>query len=227
MNFTKNKRMSLIAVFTLLVVYNVVAFVIPFDRHGGFWTGYSFSMLAILITAAGAFYALGQEGMKSKFYGLPLVSVVWIYLTTQLVAGFIQMSIPEIPFRYGIVVNVLLLGACLIGLITVNISKEEIERLDDKVKEKVFYIKSLLADVEGLEARASDESNKKDLKELVETIRYSDPMSSPQLASIENEIEVKVTALMENGADVDVTRAICNELQQLFAQRNRKCRLLK
>jgi hypothetical protein len=219
--------MSLIAVFTLLVVYNVVAFVIPFDRHGGFWTGYSFSMLAILITAAGAFYALGQEGMKSKFYGLPLVSVVWIYLTTQLVAGFIQMSIPEIPFRYGIVVNVLLLGACLIGLITVNISKEEIERLDDKVKEKVFYIKSLLADVEGLEARASDESNKKDLKELVETIRYSDPMSSPQLASIENEIEVKVTALMENGADVDVTRAICNELQQLFAQRNRKCRLLK
>ena len=227
MNFTKNKRMSLIAVFTLLVVYNVVAFVIPFDRHGGFWTGYSFSMLAILITAAGAFYALGQEGMKSKFYGLPLVSVVWIYLTTQLVAGFIQMSIPEIPFRYGIVVNVLLLGACLIGLITVNISKEEIDRLDDKVKEKVFYIKSLLADVEGLEARASDESNKKDLKELVETIRYSDPMSSPQLASIENEIEVKVTALMENGADVDVTRAICNELQQLFAQRNRKCRLLK
>lgn len=227
MNFTKNKRMSLIAVFTLLVVYNVVAFVIPFDRHGGFWTGYSFSMLAILITAAGAFYALGQEGMKSKFYGLPLVSVVWIYLTTQLVAGFIQMSIPEIPFRYGIVVNVLLLGACLIGLITVNISKEEIERLDDKVKEKVFYIKSLLADVEGLEARASDESNKKDLKELVETIRYSDPMSSPQLASIENKIEAKVTALMENGADVDVTRAICNELQQLFAQRNRKCRLLK
>lgn len=219
--------MSLIAVFTLLVVYNVVAFVIPFDRHGGFWTGYSFSMLAILITAAGAFYALGQEGMKSKFYGLPLVSVVWIYLTTQLVAGFIQMSIPEIPLRYGIVVNVLLLGACLIGLITVNISKEEIERLDDKVKEKVFYIKSLLADVEGLEARASDESNKKDLKELVETIRYSDPMSSPQLASIENKIEAKVTALMENGADVDVTRAICNELQQLFAQRNRKCRLLK
>ncbi|HZK34134.1 MAG TPA: hypothetical protein VFD33_02335 [Bacillota bacterium] len=227
MNFTKNKRMSLIAVFTLLVVYNVVAFVIPFDRHGGFWTGYSFSMLAILITAAGAFYALGQEGMKSKFYGLPLVSVVWIYLTTQLVAGFIQMSIPEIPFRYGIVVNVLLLGACLIGLITVNISKEEIERLDDKVKEKVFYIKSLLADVEGLEARASDESNKKDLKELVETIRYSDPMSSPQLASIENEIEVKVTALVDSGADVGVTRAICNELQQLFAQRNRKCRLLK
>ena len=227
MNFTKNKRMSLIAVFTLLVVYNVVAFVIPFDRHGGFWTGYSFSMLAILITAAGAFYALGQEGMKSKFYGLPLVSVVWIYLTTQLVAGFIQMSIPEIPFRYGIVVNVLLLGACLIGLITVNISKEEIDRLDDKVKEKFIIIKPLLADVEGLEARASDESNKKDLKELVETIRYSDPMSSPQLASIENEIEVKVTALMENGADVDVTRAICNELQQLFAQRNRKCRLLK
>lgn len=227
MNFTKNKRMSLIAVFTLLVVYNVVAFVIPFDRHGGFWTGYSFSMLAILITAAGAFYALGQEGMKSKFYGLPLVSVVWIYLTTQLVAGFIQMSIPEIPFRYGIVVNVLLLGACLIGLITVNISKEEIERLDDKVKEKVFYIKSLLADVEGLEARASDESNKKDLKELVETIRYSDPMSSPQLASIENKIEAKVTALVDSGADVGVTRAICNELQQLFAQRNRKCRLLK
>jgi len=223
--------MSLAVVFIILAVFNAVVFVIPFNRGGGFWTGYGFSMLALLLSAGISFYAFGREGLRSKFYGIPLISVMWRYLVIQLIIGLIQMGLDfiPVPFQYGFVVNVIFLGACLIGLITVEASKEEIERIDEKIKEKVFYIKSLQVDVEGLADRASDDSIKKVLKDLAETIRYSDPMSSPQLAAIENKIEAKVSVLSETveKKDWDTVKVFCTELQQLFAERNRKCKILK
>jgi hypothetical protein len=225
--------MSLAAVFIILAVYNVIVFVIPFSKDGGFWTGYGFSMLALLLTAAVSFYAFDREGLRSKVYGVPLISVMWRYLVIQLILGIveivIQQFVPFIPFQIGIAVNAVLLGACLIGLITVEASKEEVERIDAKVKEKVFYIKSLQADVEGMVGRAPDDSLKKPLKDLAEAIRYSDPMSSPQLAAIENKIEAKAAALAEfvEKADADAIKASCNEIQQLIAERNRKCKILK
>jgi len=156
--------------------------------------------------------------------------VAWLYLVIQVIVGLIEMGLDfiPIPFQYGIALNTVLLGACLIGLITVEASKEEIERIDAQVKEKVFYIKSLQADVESLAGKASDDM-KKVLKDLAETIRYSDPMSSPQLAAIENKIEAKAAVLTEavDNANGDAIKALCNELQQLFAERSRKCKVLK
>jgi hypothetical protein len=231
MKFTKNKKMYFIAVLILLVIFNVVVFVIPFHRGGGFWTGYGFSMLAILITAAVSFYAFDKEGLKSKFYGIPLITVVWRYLVIQIILGLAEMILDfiPIPFQFGIAANAILLGVCLLGLITVEAAKDEIARIDEKIKEKVFYIKSLQADVETLISRAQDDSLKKMLKDLVETIRYSDPMSNPQLAVIENKIEAKAAILAEavGNADGDSIKTLCNEMQQLFAERNRKCKLLK
>jgi hypothetical protein len=230
MEFTKNKKMFFAAVFIILAVFNVIVFVIPFNRSGNFWTGYGFSMLAVLLTASVSFYAFDREGLKSKVYGVPLISVVWRYLVIQLVTSLAEMILDfiPIPFQYGIAVNTILLGACLLGFITVEAAKEEIERIDEKIKEKVFYIKSLQADVEGLAGRAPDDMRKL-VKDLAETIRYSDPMSSPQLAAIENKIEARAAVLTEavNNTDGGAIKALCNELQQLFAERNRKCKLLK
>jgi gas vesicle protein len=221
--------MSLAAVFIILAVYNVVVFVIPFDRGGGFWTGYGFSMLAMLLTAGVAFYAFDREGLRSKFYGVPLIFVVSLYFLIQLVLSILQMVLYMVPFQYWIALNTILLGACLVGVITVDASKEEIEKIDEKIKEKVFFIKSLQVDVEGLVNKASDESAKKMLNALSETIRYSDPMSSPQLASIENEIESKAADLTVavKKSDVESIKVLCEELQQLLAERNRKCKILK
>ena len=231
MNLTKNKKLSLAVVFIVMAVYNVVVFVIPFNRGDGFWSGYGFSMLAMLLTAGVSFHAFDREGLRSKVYGIPLISVVWRYLVIQLIVGLIQMGLDFIPIpaQYGIALNAVLLGACLIGLITIEAAKEEIERIDEKIKEKVFFIKSLHVDVECLVDKVSDESVKKTLKELAETIKYSDPMSNQQLAAIENKIETKIANLAEvvENTDNDTSKVLCNELQLLFAERNRKCKILK
>jgi len=231
MKLIKNKGMFFSSVFIIIAVYNVVVFVIPFNRGGGFWTGYGFSMLAMLLTAAVGFYAFDRETLKSKFYGIPLIYVVWRYLIIQLIIGFLEMVLDfiPIPFQYGLALNTILLGACLIGLFAVEAAKDEIERIDEKVKEKVFYIKSLQVDIESLVGRVPDDLLKKSLKDLVEVIRYSDPMSSPQLAAIENKIEARSAALTEaiEKADGETVNALCNDLQQLFAERNKKCKILK
>ena len=227
MKFTKNKGLSLIAAFIVLVVFNVIAFVIPFSKHEGFWVGYSFGTLAILLTTAVGLFALGHEGMKSKFYGMPLVSVAWTYLVVQLIVSFIEMAAPFDFYRYEIVLNVIILALCLVGLLGVAVGKGEVERIDEKVKEKVFYIKALQSDVEGLIARVSEESAKKMVKDLAEAFKYSDPMSSPQLAAVENKIEARVAVLAANIADANAVKELCDEVQQLLAERNRKCKILK
>ncbi|MCL2663900.1 MAG: hypothetical protein FWE83_11335 [Oscillospiraceae bacterium] len=229
MSLSKNKKMSLAIALIVLGIYNTIVFVIPFNRGGGFWTGYGFSMLAIVMTAAVSLFAFKPEGLRSKIYGLPLISVAWRYLVVQMIIGLAQILLDfiPIPFQYGLVVNIILLGLCLIGLITVEIGKDEIVRIDEKVKEKVFYIKALQVDVETMADRTTDESAKKALQDLAETIRYSDPMSNPQLAAVENKIEAKVNALTDSITDIEATKTQCNELQQLLTERNRKCKILK
>nr|WP_314464812.1 hypothetical protein [uncultured Clostridium sp.] len=229
MNISKNKGLSLIMVFIILAVYNIIAFLLPISRGGMFWTGYCFSMAAILLTAGVGFYTLGRERLKSKVYGVPLLTLSWSYLIAQLIIGLLEMVLPSIPFRYGIILNAVLFGACLIGLIAADIATDEIERIDEKVKEKVSYIKSLQADIESLVGKTADEDAKKSLKHLAEAIRYSDPMSSPQLSAIENEIEMKVTGLSDAAASCDSSAmvSVCGELQQLIAERNRKCKTMK
>jgi hypothetical protein len=226
---TKHRWMTIAVILIIIAVYNVIVFTIPFTKEGGFWTGYAFSMTALLLTAVVEFFFFERQDLKSRFYGWPLRTVAWRYLIIQLVVGLLEMILTSIPFRYGIALNAVLLGACLIGLIAVSAAKEEIERIDEKIKGKVFYIKSLQADVEGLVDKATDEATKKTLQELVDTIRYSDPMSNEQLAAIENKIEGKTAMLaeaVENSIEESI-KALCAELQQLFAERNRKCKMLK
>lgn len=229
MKFSRNKGLSIIVVFIVLVSYNVIAFVVPFRRSGGFWIGYGFSILAILLTAAVGFYALGHESMKSKFYGLPLLRVTWIYLVAQVVSALIFMTFPIIPVWISVVISIILLGVCLIGLIAVDIGKNEIVRIDNVIKGKVFYIKALKIDVDSLSAKTDDLLLGRSLKELSETIQYSDPMSCDQLFVLEAKIEEKIAELRDavDTRRVEDAKNLCSYIQQLFLERSRKCKLLK
>ena len=228
MKLSRNLKLFLVVDAIALAVFNALAWVIPFSRGGGFWTGYGFASFAIVFTAAVALYAFGREGLKSKFYGIPMAFVVLPYLVLQLLLGFAEMAVPAIPFRYEILLNGILLAAVLVGLVGAEMGRGTVEGVDAKVKSKVFYIKSLQGDVEALAARAGEPALAKDLRALAEAIRFSDPMSSPQLAAAESQIEAKAAALgAVVGSDAAAARALCAELLALVAERNRKCKLLK
>ena len=227
--FTRNKGMSLVAALIVLAVYNVVVFTLPFHKGASFWVGYGFSMLAVALMLGVSLHAFWRESLKGKFYGMPLVYVARSYLIWQIPVGLAEMILHVIPFQYGIALNTVLLGIFLVRMIAVNIGKEKIEQIDEKVKGKVFFIRSLQGDVEGLAGRVEDDAARTALGALAEAIRFSDPMSCPQLAALERTIEDNVAALaaIVGNADAEAIHASCDELQQLLAERNRKCKMLK
>jgi hypothetical protein len=227
-SLSKNKILAGVAFVLILLLFNVISFSIPFVRKSGFWSGYGFSTLAILLTAVTSFYALGRTGLQSKFYGLPILYVVWAYLGLQLVAGFVFMSL-NTPLRLNILLSLALLGLCLTGLIAVEIGVTEIRRVDEAIRDKVFRIKSLQAEVDSMTGKITEPVLKKSLQKLSDAIHYSDPVSSPQLAELESNIEHETALLAQelDAGNMSAVQSICDELQQLLAERNRKCRLLK
>ena len=229
MKLTKNKVLELLAALVVLVVFNVIFFALPLTRDLKCWTAYIFSMLAIVLMTVTTFYVLWRGDMRSKFYGLPILYVSWIYSGLQIVLGFIFMIVPLIPFWVELPVNTLLLAACLLGLIAVELGAGELSRIDGAVREKVFYIQALRTEAETLAAKAAERNVKKALAEYAEAIRYSDPMSSPQLGELENILEAKTALLREQveSANAEAALSLCGELRQLLAERNRKCKLLK
>ena len=79
----------------VLVVYNVLAFALPFPKTAVFAVSYLFTMIAILAqiyVIRTAFYR--GEGVKSKFYGFPIAKLGVIYLAVQLLAGLARCSGP-------------------------------------------------------------------------------------------------------------------------------------
>jgi hypothetical protein len=228
MKLSKNRLLLVLATLVVLGIFNAISFAAPFTRGRNFWLGYGFSTLAVLLAAGMTLYALDREGIKSRFYGIPILYVTLLYLPVQLATGFVFMSLPFIPVYVTIITSALLLGLCLLGLIAVEAGNTELGRIDREVGKKVFYIKSLQSDIEGLAAGSRDGGLKKILSALAETIRYSDPMSSPELAGLEGSITEKAGELGrrigEGGGNIE---ELCGELRELLAERNRRCKLLK
>jgi hypothetical protein len=229
MKITKRKSEAITVALVSLVVFNVIAFAAPFKRTSSFWIGYVFTMFAFILAFFAFGYALKDKPLQSKFYGIPIAAMAWRYLVIQVIAGFVFMTASMIPSWIAVIVCVLVLAFGISGCIAGDVAKDEVERVEKKVADKTFYIKSLQSDVEGMAARTEDAVLRKELKNIAEAFRYSDPMSSDQLATLEDKIEAKTAELGQNveAGDIEGAKAMCKEIQQLIIERSNKCRILK
>lgn len=139
------------------------------------------------------------------------------------------MIISPLPYWVGIILCAIVLGLNAIAVVKASIAIDIVGEIDEKVKERTFFIKSLTVDAENLISRAKSEAVKAECKKVYEAVRYSDPMSSNALASIESEITIKF-ANFSNAVvsdDTGVTVEYATELVILIGERNKKCRFLK
>ena len=220
----KNKVMAYAVLVISFVLFNVIAFAVPTAKPATFWIAYVFTTVAYALQIAIWKFAFkGADTLKSKFLGIPLISVGTTYLFIQIIAFAIFMAIPTLASWLSIVVCVLILGISIICLIGTETGREEINRVEEKVEKKVFYTKSLQVDVEILASAETDAETKAELTKLAEKIRFSDPMSNEALADLEAEITAKVKELKtaENRAE------IITVISSLVTERNKKAKLLK
>ena len=220
----KNKGMACAVLAIAFVLFNVIAFAIPTAKTATFWIAYVFTAVAFALQIAIWKFAFkGADTLKSKFLGIPLISVGITYLIIQIIVFAIFMVFPIVPTWIAIVVYALILGISAICLIGTETGREEINRVEEKVEKKVFYIKSLQVDIEMLASTETDDGTKIALTKLAEKIRFSDPMSDEALVDLEAEITAKVKELKtaENKA------GIITVLDSLITERNKKAKLLK
>lgn len=232
MKMSKNAVRILVFAGLALVVFNVIAFVVPFAKNAVFWAAYVFGMIAIISQLAVMKLAFnGTESIRSKFYGFPIARIGVIYGACQLLLSFAAMALGAfIPVWVPVVVFVIIAAAAGVGLISTDMVREEIEKQDEKLVKDVSRMRSLQSKMNVLISQTDAGGELKTaLDKLADEIKYSDPVSSSATEQIEDELNFNIEELQKAIVDGDNTSAltICKKTSGILAERNRLCKLNK
>ena len=223
------------------IVYNVIIFaVLPnsytiagaeYSKFGGaFWIGYIGITIAFIgnLAVSMLFFSRSENAAKA-FLNFPLLNISWGALITTFIAGTIIMAIQAIPNWVGTIICILILFFYAIAVITATSAADAVEAVEEKAKTRTSTMKKLPADAEALIAQAPNDEMRSECKKVFEALRYSDPMSSDELADIETRISAKLLDFSDAVRDgkTEEVKAISKALQQLIQNRAVKCRALK
>ncbi len=220
----KNSTKGYVLLGILFALVSIIAFAVPTAKTATFWIAYVFTAAAFAAQIGIWKTALGKEGtLKSKFLGFPIVHIGIVYAIIQVIAFAVFLFAPTLPTWSAIVVCPIIAGLSAVCMISADAGRNEIERVEAKVQNKVFYVREMQADIELLADNESDAAVKTALTHLAEKIRFSDPMSNEQLADLENKISIKAAELKPASSKLE----IITELNSLLDERNKKCKILK
>lgn len=218
----------------LLALFNVIAFVSAGwegqEKYtASFWVGYVFIMLAFVGQLVCAYLALREDDVKKLFYNIPLVTISYTGLILSFICGGLCMLISSLPYWVGVILCAAVLAFTAIAVLKASMAAELVSETDEKLKVSTALMKTLTAEAEGLEAKAQTGEIKAACKKAYEALRYSDPMSSEELAEAEEEIAEKLNELKAavETADNESVNELTVVLLTLIKERNDKCKLLK
>ncbi len=206
------------------MIFNLLAFVMPSEKTTTFWIAYAFSVLAFLSQIFLLKIFKRKDALKDKkFIGFSSLHIGFAYLSLQIVSFFLFKALFFLPPFVSIIVCSIIFGIFLSLQIFLEMAKNEIVAVEERVEEKVLFIKKLQIEAEIALKKETDYEVKKDLQRLVKTIRFSDPMSNSELIELEEKIKDKVNNFaLSSNKKVD----IC-EIEALLYERNKKCKILK
>lgn len=215
----------------LLVLYILVAFLIPFVHTAVFWVSFVFTLIAFGVVGASFYIAfIKNPDAKSRFYGFPIAKIGAIYGLVQLMAGILFMALAaSVPAWVAVLVYAIALGAAVIGLISAEAVAEEIHNQDAKLKKDVTLMRSLQSKLNQMAAQCDNPDAAAEVKRFAEEMRYSDPVSSEALVDIEADLAAAVdelqAAIVEG--ESNAAKQLCRKASGILAERNRLCKLNK
>ena len=231
MKLTKDSIRALIVAAVTLVIYNLVVFLVPFRMNGVFWTSYIFTLIAFVVVGASIYIAfIRKPDAKSRFYGFPIAKIGVIYGIAQLVVGLVFMALGKIlPVWLAVLIYGIGLCLAVIGLISADAVRDEIENQDEKLKKDVELMRSLQSKVNQMVNMCDDADATAELKAFAEEIKYSDPVSSDALAEIESDLSAVIAELQYAVVDGDANsiKVLCRKATLTLGERNRLCKLNK
>ena len=215
----------------LLILYLLIAFLIPFVKTNVFWASFVFTLIAFGVVAAAFHIAfMRNTDAKSRFYGFPIARIGAIYGAVQFAAGLLFMAIgPWVPVWLPVLLYAIALGAAVLGLIGTDTVVEQIQVQDVQLKKNVSFMRGLQSRLNQMAAQCDAPDAAIAVRKLAEELRYSDPVSSNALIDIERDLETAVDELQAAVAHGD-TAAIqqqCRRASAVLNERNLLCKLNK
>ena len=218
----------------LFVLFQVIAFISPgwsgVEKYtASFWIGYVGITIAFVGQLACTYFALKESDLQKTFYNISLITTSYTGLILTLIFGGLCMLLSLLSYWVGTILCAAVLAFNIIAVVKAAIAIDAVSAVDDKIKTQTLFIKSLTVDAESLVTRAKGEAVKAECKKVYEAVRYSDPLSSSALDSVESEITIKFSKLSDavSSDNSEVVTELADTLVILIGERNKKCKLLK
>ena len=223
----KDTIRGIVALAVALVLYILIAFLIPFVHTATFWVSFVFTLIAFAVVAVAIYIAfIKNPNARSRFYGFPIAKIGVVYGAVQMIAGLVFMALAAFaPVWVAVLVYAIALGAAVIGLVSAEAVVSEIHVQDSKLKKDVALMRALQSKVNQM----ASHSEGADIKALADEFRYSDPVSSDALAEVERDLSAAVDELQSAVIDGDAKAVaqLCRKASTVLAERNRLCKLNK
>lgn len=220
---------------TILAVLTVLYFAIPYPHVNSLLYVFSYLFLAIAILAQlypMYLFLYRSKTLKSKVYGLTILKVGFIYAGLQVLVTIIfaimnAFFVPPVWLFFTL--EVLVLAFAVIGFITLDTYKNQIEEIEHKTEQKVDFMDTFKSEVKVFTMTFSNQLLKKKFDSFVELVIYSDPVSSEEIVEIEDILSQKYYAFKSSYQNVAINEAEhqLDELINLVNQRNILCKQFK
>lgn len=215
----------------LLIIYNLLVFVIPFEKNSIFWLSYGFTLDAFVIAAVSLVIAFRSgKDITSKFYGFPIAKVGLIYLLVQVILCFVFMGLSKwIPISVGVIVYAVALGFAVIGLVVTDTVRDHIQHQDIKLRNDVSVIRTAQAKLNQMVTQCNNNDVAAAVAALADELRFSDPVSAHALSEVEADLIAIIDEIQQAVVDEDSISImqLCKKAAAILGERNRLCKLNK
>ena len=224
---------SLISLLLFYGLANLILFLlIPDGRTDltSFWIAWSFTFPFNVLTAVGITLLLIRSSANAITKVPILFTIQYGFAGIYLVAGLIFMLINKNLVTAVWIVEAIITVAFIVLAMYAYLGMSYISNSIEHTKKKVFYIRSLQADIDACipQVKDNDEASKL-LASLSDKIRFSDPMSHESLIDCELKIQDLVTEIVTNVSlgKLDTLSELVTRASVLIDSRNGKCKILK
>lgn len=218
------------------ILFNAITFLIPnevfgvtrFDK-GVFWIAYALITLSFIAQLITAYKFIKDDSNEKMFLNIPLLRTGYAAIIVSIIVGMVFMIFPVLPAWIGAIVCLLIAGYFVIACVKASAVANIVSDIDAKVKTKTEYMRMASVEAENILDRATTNEIKSEVKKVYEALKYSDPMSNPALADIEQEIDNGLKELKKAVTcnDSVTVLSIVADLLLNVKERNSKCKALK
>lgn len=215
------------ASFLIAAVYSAILFLVKPGFDIASWVLYGATMVAFLLFGMQAIASSRSGAGIAMDSALGIITAIYFGLQV-IFGGIVCMCFKEVPLTPVIVCEIILLAAYLVIAFLMYAAQSSNAAQDHNDRKTVQKMRLLENDVQSMMEETTNPDVKRALKDLAETIHYSDVVSLPGLADVDGRIAQNVAILQDELMDETADPLARIEiLRRLLKERDRMAAILK